>query len=136
MRRPAVNHDVEPDDAVVAAPDQAPFPALHHHDVVGPQRHVIHHPAGAEQAVGLLVRRERDLDIAARRHRGGAQGAQRQHEARDRALHVGGAAAVDPAVLDRRLEGAPVTPAAAGGHHIVMGVEMEGLGARPSRDIR
>ena len=61
--------DVEPHDAIVAAADGVAFPALAHHGVIGTQLAVVHHPAGAEHAVGFLVGGERDLDVAKRASR-------------------------------------------------------------------
>ena len=88
---------------------------------------MVHHPAGAERAVSLLIRGERDLDVEIGPDPRGAERLEREDDAGDGALHVGGAAAVDPAVGHHRVEGVAVPPLAGNGDHVVMGVEMHGF---------
>jgi len=123
----AVHGDLEPDDAVVAAADGVGLAAFHDDGVVGTDGGAFHEPAGPEDGVGLLVGGERHLDVHPRRRARGAQGLQRKEEARHGALHVGGAAAEDPAALHRAAERAAVAPPAGDGHDIVVRVEMDRL---------
>ena len=122
--RAAVDRDLKPDHAVVAAADVAAFAAFHDNGVVGPDRGVLDKPAGAKEGVGFLVGGEGHLDIHPRRGAGGAQGAERHQEARVGTLHVGGAAAIDPAAGHLAAERAAVLPLAGNRHDVVVGVEM------------
>ncbi len=123
----AVDADIEPHDAVVAAAHAVALAALAHHGVVGAQFAVAGDPARAQRAVGLLVGGERHLDVEVGLHARGAQGLQGEDDAGDGALHVGGAAAVDPAVLHDGVERAAVPPLAGDRHDVVVRVEMDGL---------
>ena len=123
----AVDGDFEPERAVVAAADLVEFAALHDDGVVGFDRRVFDEPAGAEDGIGFLVGGERDLDVEARGGAGGAEGLEGEEEARDGALHVGRAAAVDPAGVDGAAERAAVSPGAGDGDDVVVGVEVEGF---------
>ena len=123
----AVHDDVEPNDAVVAAADGGAFAAFADDGVISAQLAMVDDPIGAEEAVGFFVGDEGDLDIAARSGASGAEGRERVDDAGDGALHVGGAAAVNPAAIDDGVERVAVLPLAADGHDVVVGVEVDGL---------
>ena len=88
---------------------------------------MIHHPAGPEGGVGLLVGGEGYLDVHQRLGAGGPERTQGEEQRGDRALHVRRAAPVDPAVLNSTGKRRAVLPRARDRDHIVVGVEMDRL---------
>ena len=122
-----VDGDFEPECAVVAAANPVEFATFHDDGVVGLDGCVSDQPAGAEHGIRFLVGGERDLDIEARSGARGADGLESEEETRDGALHVGGAAAVDPAGVDGAAERTAVSPITGDGHDVVVSVEVEGF---------
>ena len=129
----AVNDHLKPDRAVVAAAHRATFAALHHDRIVGSHRSLGHEPACSENGIGLLVGRERHLDIHLGLGAGGAQRPQRQQETRNRALHIRRAASINPTRVNGPAKRRGVFPAAGDGHDIIVRVEVNRLPGTANR---
>ncbi len=84
---------------------------------------------------GFLVGGEGHFEVEQWRRASRPQGLQRQEQAGDGSLHVGGAAAVNPAALDRAAEGAAVSPPAGDRHHVIVRVEMKRLPGARGREL-
>ena len=117
--------DLAPDRALVADPHAVGAERLGDDQRVGLDQALLDQPAhaGVAHADGLLVGHRALHDRAAEAD--AAQCLGRDHLRRQAALHVGGAATVDPAVGQLAAEGVR-GPVVADGHDVVVAVEVDG----------
>ncbi|MPL95501.1 hypothetical protein SDC9_41672 [bioreactor metagenome] len=138
MRNAPLRLDLGPPHAAVAKADPVLVQGLGDDDVVHPPGREIaafRKPGDAAEAARFLVRRRRDLDRAGEIGAGGKEGLGGDHRACEAALHVAGAAAIDPAV-DQLGPERVARPAMADLDHVVMAVEMHALAGARARAPR
>ena len=135
MRDLALGLDLGPPDAAMAEADAVLVERLGDDDVIDARLREVALPrqvGDAAEAAGFLVDRAGNLDGAGKIRVDLHEGFDRDDRGGEPALHVAGAAAIDPAVADDAGEGID-GPAVAGLDHVDMRVEMHGGAGRCGR---